>query len=57
VRLEARNALRDPRAQHLQKQLAADEIAQVETLFKNQLTNQLVRWQTTMAFAIGAAPA
>jgi putative ATPase len=44
-------------AQHLQKQLAADEIAQVETLFKNQLTNQLVRWQTTMAFAIGAAPA
>jgi putative ATPase len=40
-------------AQHLQKRLSPDEIAQVKTFFKSRLTNQLVRWQTTMAFATG----
>jgi putative ATPase len=40
-------------AQHLLRQLTADELAQVEALFQRQLAGQTVAWHTRIAFVVG----
>jgi hypothetical protein len=42
-------------AQHLLRRLTEEELAGVEALFKNQLANQTVPWQTQIAYVAGRA--
>jgi putative ATPase len=39
-------------AQHLLQRINPDELAQLQALFKRQLTNQMVEWKARTAFAI-----
>jgi putative ATPase len=43
-------------AQHLLRQLTADELAEVEALFQRQLAGQTVAWHTQIAFVVGQRP-
>jgi putative ATPase len=43
-------------AQHLLRQLTADELAEVEALFQRQLAGQTVAWHTRIAFVVGQRP-
>jgi hypothetical protein len=40
-------------AQHLRRRLAADELAGVEALFRQQLGGQPVPWRTRTVFVLG----
>ncbi|MFN2184631.1 MAG: AAA family ATPase, partial [Anaerolineae bacterium] len=40
-------------AQHLLREIAPEELAQVRTLYERELAGQTVRWQTRIAFVVG----
>lgn len=40
-------------AQHLLRQITADELGQVQALFQRQLAGQTVAWRTHLAFVCG----
>ncbi len=42
-------------AQRLAAKLSADEIAQVEEMFRRQLLNQVVPWRSRTAYVVGKA--
>jgi putative ATPase len=43
-------------AAHLRRRLSADEVAQVERIFRGQLTGQTVPWRTRFAYLVARAP-
>jgi putative ATPase len=49
----AANQSRPSYAQHLLRQLTADELAKVEELVRRQLAGQTVCWQSRLAFVVG----
>ncbi len=44
-------------AQHLLRQIADEELAQVRALYERELAGQTVRWQTQIVFVVGQKPA